>query len=104
MSGWASSDRSSRLPKDWHKRRARAKREAGGQCQWLEVARCREPGTECDHIIRPEVFVKLYPGEDPDQAANLQWLCSRHHKMKTVAERRTRPSQRADVERHPGLL
>lgn len=96
---WDRSDRRAHLPKDWHRRRAIAKREAGGQCQWIEDgARCPMPGTDCDHIDR-------HGGDDP---SNLQWLCRPHHKAKTAAESaaarqaaslsRVRPTPR-----HPGL-
>lgn len=97
---WEGSDRAARLPKDWHKRRARAKREAGGLCQAaVHALGCSGIGSECDHIIRPDVF----PGDDPDVASNLQWLSKPCHRAKTNRERSIRPSQRRPAEAHPGL-
>lgn len=101
MPGWQGSDRAKRLPKDWHRRRARARREAGNLCQAVVHAPlCTGVGSQCDHIVRPDLFL----GPDPDVASNLQWLSEPCHKAKTLSERSTRPSQRADRERHPGLL
>lgn len=90
-------ERGKRLPKDWHRRRAIAKREAGGQCQATtsDGTRCQAAGTDCDHINR-------HAGDD---VSNLQWLCRDHHNVKTQAEAqaahlpRKRPAQK-----HPGLL
>lgn len=94
---WETSDRRSRLPKDWHRRRAIAKREAGGQCQQITNGiRCPAPGTDCDHIDRLS----------GDEQWNLQWLCLPHHKAKTQAEaraaRRAKPRGRP-TETHPGM-
>lgn len=95
MGGWASSDRRARLPKDWHKRRAIARRSAGGQCQWVEDGRrCLMPGADCDHIDR----------HGSDDQANLQWLCRPHHNIKTAAEAASsRLSPRRAQAKHPGL-
>lgn len=93
--GWQSSDRRARLPKDWHRRRAIAKRNAGGQCQWVEAGRrCVAAGTDCDHINR-------LGGDDP---SNLQWLCRPHHNAKTARESTAAKlnPRRAPV-KHPGL-
>jgi 5-methylcytosine-specific restriction protein A len=93
---WSTSDRRTRLPKDWHRRRAIAKRNANGQCQWqTDGIRCTTPGTDCDHIDR----------NGSDEPANLQWLCRRHHTIKTQAESHaSRPRQARPKPRHPGLL
>jgi 5-methylcytosine-specific restriction protein A len=92
---WTSSNRRDRLPRDWHRRRAIAKREAGGICQAVtNGVRCTALGTDCDHVDR-------HGGDEP---TNLQWLCSAHHKVKTRAEAQAAvlPRQRPAV-RHPGL-
>jgi 5-methylcytosine-specific restriction protein A len=92
---WSTSDRRSRLPKDWHRRRAIAQREAGGQCQWVaDGRRCPALGTDCDHIDR----------FGSDEPSNLQWLCRHHHNVKTGAESvAARKPRRRPTERHPGL-
>jgi 5-methylcytosine-specific restriction protein A len=92
---WSTSNRHARLPKDWHRRRAIAKRNAGGQCQWIEDGRrCTAAGTDCDHIDR----------RGTDDLTNLQWLCSAHHKTKTRAEAQAaRPSSLRAAAKHPGL-
>jgi len=94
--GWETSTRRARLPKDWHRRRAIAKRNAGGQCQWVEQGqRCPATGTDCDHIQR---------GAGDDQA-NLQWLCRPHHNVKTKAEAQAaKLDPRRPVGKHPGLV
>jgi 5-methylcytosine-specific restriction protein A len=101
VSGWNGSNRRSRLPKNWPELVANTKRLAGGRCQ-AELpsgARCPRAGAECDHVE---------PGDDHSQA-NLQWLCKRHHQIKTIAEARTGyrkprpPARKHPDERHPGL-
>lgn len=93
--GW-STGRRARLPKDWHKRRAIAKREAGGQCQWIEDStRCVSVGTDCDHIDR----------HGSDELSNLQLLCSYHHNIKTQREAlESRLPSKRQAARHPGLI
>lgn len=78
QSNWHTSDRSSRLPSDWRKRRDIVSNRAGGQCEHIldNGTRCTSPGTECDHITR---------GDDHD-LTNLAWLCSLHHRQKTQRE------------------
>jgi 5-methylcytosine-specific restriction protein A len=106
---WTTSDRASRLPKDWHARRAACYRRAGGRCQWLTNGqRCttvtplhrqgHHQAGHADHIDRTL-------GDDP---TNLQWLCPPHHLAKSSAEgNQARRTQRTDEhhprERHPGL-
>jgi 5-methylcytosine-specific restriction protein A len=89
-------ERGKRLPKDWHRRRAIAKREAAGQCQAVtDGTRCQAPGTDCDHIDR-------HGGDD---VSNLQWLCRPHHNVKTQGESQAaKLSRRRVVGKHPGLL
>jgi 5-methylcytosine-specific restriction protein A len=93
---WASSDRRARLPKDWHRRRAVAKRNAGGRCQWITAGhRCTSAGTDCDHIDR----------RGGDEPANLQWLCRPHHNAKTQVEASAaRLPTRRPAPKHPGLI
>lgn len=92
---WSTSNRHARLPKDWHRRRAIARRNAGGRCQWTEDGqRCPALGTDCDHVDR----------HGTDDLTNLQWLCSAHHKAKTSAEAAVaRLSPIRKPAHHPGL-
>lgn len=98
--GWASSDRRSRLPADWARRRVAVLARAGHRCEAVDSlgARCDEHATDCDHVER---------GDD-HRAVNLQALCRWHHNQKTAREaaeaRRTRPTRRREPESHPGLL
>lgn len=101
MSGWRNSDRRSRLPKDWAKRREVVKQRAGGRCEELLPSgnRCPRPGNECDHVE---------PG-DNHALSNLQWLCKHHHDAKTRREaaaayrRPQRPVYKRPEETHPAL-
>lgn len=106
---WSTSDRRSRLGPDWHARRARCYRNAGGRCQHVDDngQRCttRPPlhktttqaGGHADHIDREL-------GED----GPLAWLCPAHHYAKSSAEghdamRQQRAKTLHPRERHPGL-
>lgn len=97
---WASSTRRQRLPKDWPKRVAEAKRRARGKCQAQEHhPDCAGMGQECDHRV---------PGDDHSQS-NLQWLSAACHKDKTTREnaeanRRRARMRRRPPEQHPGAL
>lgn len=106
MSPWASSDRRTRLPRDWHARRAACYRTAGGRCQWVDSngQQCATttplhrtgdtPGGHADHI-NPAL------GEN----GPTQWLCPTHHNRKSAAEgHAAKPQRRRDAETHPGLL
>lgn len=74
---WASSDRLSRLPADWSKRRARILIRDRHQCQaHAEDGFCAMPATQVDHI-EPS-------GSDEDW--NLQSLCQDCHNRKSSAE------------------
>jgi hypothetical protein len=102
MSGhWASSDRRSRLPADWPKRRAATKARAGGRCEGLSFdgepiwhdQRCNGLGSECDHR------------SDPDNHDDLQWLNHWCHNVKTQAEATAaRPSRTRPQPSHPGVI
>ena len=96
MPGWKGSDRRTRLPREWHRLRAIAKRNAGGQCQWVEHdTRCPQPGTDCDHIT----------AGDDHTPSNLQWLCRAHHLTKSGREgNAAKPSRLRPTEAHPGAL
>ena len=90
MSGWTGSNRRSRLPADWPRRRAAV------------IARdpiCMEchlrPSTEADH---------KQPGDD-HRLANLQGLCLPCHLKKSSGEghaARYRNPRRRPPEQHPG--
>jgi 5-methylcytosine-specific restriction enzyme A len=87
---WHTSDRRSRLPKDWRKRRATVL-ERDPLCQ-LRTHCDGAPSTEVDHRI----------AGDDHRLGNLQGVCSPCHTAKTTADRlarRTRPA-----ESHPGRL
>lgn len=103
--GWAGSDRGARLPADWPWRRAQVQKRAGGRCERKipgrngGTFRCSAPGTDCDHII---------PGDD-HRLENLEWLCGRHHDIKSSAEgnaaKAAKKAQgRRQPERHPSTL
>lgn len=100
MSGWATSDRRSRLPPDWRRRRAAVLARAGQRCEALDSLgqRCPERATDADHVQR---------GDD-HRMTNLQALCRWHHGQKTAREaadaRRPRPTRRREPEQHPGLV
>lgn len=100
--GWETSDRRSRLPADWARRRDWVRDRAGGRCEAVlrdTGERCPARGTDCDHVER---------GDD-HRVENLQWLCSWHHKRKTADEARAelealRRARRPRRPRHPGLV
>lgn len=98
---WDQSNRRSRLPKDWSRRRRSILVRDQYQCQIINPDTngiCGEAATEVDHIV---------PG-DNHEPTNLQAICHWHHARKSSAEGaaarikfapRNRPK-----ERHPGLL
>lgn len=96
---WETSDRKSRLPREWPKLVQEVKTRDGGRCTWIlpSGARCPRPGTDVDHIR---------PGDD-HRLRNLRLLCHHHHECKTVKEAwagraRKKPKGRPE-ERHPGM-
>lgn len=96
---WSTSDRRSRLPRDWAKRVAATKRRAGGRCEGLSlngeprwhVDTCDGTGTDCDHDQR---------GDD-HSLTNLRWLSNACHTYKTHAEK---PRRKRVPRGHPGLI
>lgn len=104
MPGWQNSDRRSRLPADWPKRRRRVLIRDGHRCthRSADGVRCSEPATDVDHIV---------PGDD-HRESNLRSLCAGHHRAKSSAEgARAQAAQRRRIDKrfrrtedHPGLL
>ena len=104
-SNWATSDRLSELPPDWHKLRAETLEYDGYQCVWpgrwaayRGVPQCGSPATDVDHVGDPF----------DHSAANRQSLCRGHHTIKTqkesaAARRRQLAKLRHPVPKHPGL-
>lgn len=92
MSGWSTSDRRARLPRDWPKRVAATRERAGGKCEGISLngepqwhdSKCDGIGRECDHDKR---------GDD-HSLPNLRWLSTPCHKTKTNGEKPRR-------QRHP---
>ena len=98
---WSSSNRKSRLPRDWGKRRRIVLERCGYQCERVRSSgrRCTSRATDVDHII---------PGDD-HSLSNLQGLCSWHHKEKTSRESQEAKAQiRASLKRpsedNPGAV
>lgn len=100
MSNWHTSNRRSRLPKDWTKRVAAVKERDGGRCRQIlpSGARCPRPGRDVDHRER---------GDNHD-LSNLQLLCEEHHRLKTNSEwaegKKRKLAPKRPAERNPGLL
>lgn len=72
---WSSSDRRSRLPADWPRRRRRILRRDGHRCQ-LRYDGCRGIATEVDHIVN----------DDNHDDHNLHAVCEPCHAIKTQTE------------------
>lgn len=95
---WSTSDRRSRLPKDWPAIRRRIL-QRDPTCR-LRFDCCTTTSTEVDHVRR---------GDDHSDA-NLQGACGPCHKRKTAWEaaqaRRGRrpPTTARPAEQHPGML
>lgn len=99
---WSTSDRAIRLPKDWHARRARTYRIAGGRCQHTDNGqRCtthaplhkrgNQPAGHADHITAGA----------GDQTDNLQWLCPPHHLAKSSNEGHQAMATQRTKAKHP---
>lgn len=97
VSGWSTSDRRDRLPRDWKRIRQRVLTRDRGLCQHpvLGGGLCGAPAREVDHRIDPDAH-----GDD-----QLWSLCRFHHNEKTQREALAgRVFQRRPNERHPGLI
>ena len=93
---WSSSDRRTRLPKNWPSLRASVLRRDSYRCQ-IRLDGCSGIATDVDHIARG----------DNHSLENLRAACSECHKKKTQAEalearRKKRALRFRPVERHPG--
>lgn len=94
-----------RLPKDWHKRRARVLRRDQRRCQYARTdgGVCGADANAVDHVI-------AYSEGGSDDESNLRAICDAHHHRKTgqeaqrAIERRGRLSRRRGEEPHPGRL
>ena len=107
MGRWDTSDRRTRLPKDWPQRRQNVFKRDGYRCTWMDIedgrkVRCEATDNlECDHIIR---------GDD-HSLENLRTLCTFHHAIKTnieghealAAKRREIKQRFRRTEKNPGL-
>lgn len=97
---WAGSDRKSRLPVDWDRLRQVVLQRCGFRCEWVDDGqRCLAAATDADHIL---------PG-DLNELANLQGLCSRHHRAKTSREANAVQAERRKLlhlpaEKQPGVI
>jgi len=92
------------LPKDWKERRRQTAMRAGWRCEGTapDGTRCREAGSQCDHIINSRSLEGQEMGERVHALANLQWLCKTHHDAKTQAEARASRDYRRQLGKHPG--
>lgn len=89
---WATSDRRSRLPRDWPARVSKVKRRAKGKCEAKRHhPRCDGSGSECDHV---------HPGDD-HSLDNLQWLSEWCHKAKTSEDNAKIAAERAAMRKRP---
>lgn len=103
---WVNGDRRSRLPADWHKRRAACYRDAGGRCQAIE----EDTGQRCT-ATPPLHGTKANPGGHADhedrtlgEDGPLKWKCARHHGIKSSREGTAAlPRERRPERQHPGL-
>lgn len=105
-SNWSNSDRRSRLPADWDKRRRRVLKRDQHLCQWRlsddATDICGQHATDVDHIR---------PG-DNHADDNLRSLCGPHHRQKSSSEgaaaakakRRQIAKKYVRTEEHPGLI
>ena len=74
---WETSDRKSRLPSDWLKRRSEVFKIHGRRCYIFEDGRqCTNEAEDIDHVI---------PGDD-DSLENLRPICRRCHRAKSSSE------------------
>ena len=94
---WRNSTRRAQLPPDWKARRLRVLDRDGWRCQHRDHPDgpiCAAPATDVDHIQR---------GNNHNEA-NLQSLCTPHHRTKTAQEGVTaRPTRKRPAQPHHGL-
>jgi len=76
---WSTSDRASRLPRDWPQRRRLVLARDRHRCR-IAGAGCTVRATEVDHVV----------AGDDHRLENLQAVCSVCHTAKTLAERQNR--------------
>jgi 5-methylcytosine-specific restriction endonuclease McrA len=89
---WATSDRRSRLPRNWDDIRRQVKARAHGLCEATHHVRaCDGTGTDADHI---------HAG-DNHQLTNLQWLSEPCHRAKTARETAARNTLNAALKHKP---
>lgn len=88
---WANSDRASRLPADWPRRRAAVLRRDAHTCRLGYPKICTLLATEVDHRTR---------GDD-HALSNLQAVCAPCHQHKT--NHVDRPKRTRPPNQHPGL-
>lgn len=76
--GWESSDRKSRLPRDWYHRRNKVLARDNYRCRarLQDGKRCPNEATDADHVR----------SGDNHSLSNLQALCGYHHGKKSSAE------------------
>lgn len=95
---WSTSDRRTRLPRDWSAIRRQVKARAHGLCEYAHhVDACDGIGTDADHVR----------AGDDHTLNNLQWLSEPCHKHKTATETAARNHANAQLkhkptESHPG--
>ncbi len=101
MTGWADSDRRSRLPDNWAELVRAVKKRDEGRCKWILSSgkRCPRAGVDVDHRRR---------GDD-HRMSNLALLCEHHHDRKTAweaheAKRTIKASRFRSPEGHPGAV
>lgn len=97
--GWQGSNRSSRLPSDWKKRRQRVLKRDGYVCQ-LQYEGCTFDAEEVDHIEA---------GKDDHRIQALQSACSHCHAIKSSREGTAQAKAfhaqgYRPQEKHPGLM
>lgn len=104
MSGWETSDRKARLPKDWQQLVERVKARDGHRCTKILPSGKRCPrGRTSGHRLEVDHRV---PGDD-HRMENLRTLCAHHHSKKTAQEglaAQRLPPVRLRTERHPGEI
>lgn len=95
---WKSrSSRTTPLPPDWHRRRAKRLKMDGYRCVHIREdtgQRCTERATDVDHIGEP----------DDHHIEMLRSLCSYHHLQKTGSQGGRRVRQKRKASEHPGLI